>query len=60
MSWEQLKTPIIENAEIAQREMTNPPTACPHDGEPLRKKDNVWYCTWGDYYWPFKPQRRMQ
>lgn len=34
-------------------ERSQPPTACPYDGNPLKTgPNNVLYCDMGDYEWP--------
>lgn len=35
MSWQQLLDIAHEAADEARRQKTDPPVACPHDGEPL-------------------------
>ena len=46
MSWEQLLDIQREAAAIAEAERSQPPTACPNDGEPLKKGPNgVLHCS---------------
>jgi len=52
MSWEQLRNIAREEAEERRVRDTQPPAACPHDGEPLEELGGVRHCKWGDYEWP--------
>ncbi|GHH57737.1 hypothetical protein [Lentzea cavernae] len=45
MSWEQLGEIAREAAKLADTERSQPPQACPNDGEPLeRGKNGVLHC----------------
>jgi hypothetical protein len=56
VSWQQLVDIVREGVAEAAAEQTEPPTACPNDGEPLRTgPDGGLYCAWdgwrpGDRY----------
>lgn len=53
MPWEQLLAIQQEAADLRRDELSRPPAACPHDGEPLRQgPNNELYCPWGDYSYP--------
>lgn len=59
MSWWQLASIYEEAAAYKRQEQTEPPTACPFDGEPLRSVpgggDGL-YCPFGNYEWPQQPR----
>lgn len=53
MSWEQFQSIIAEAVEIVRLERTEPPLACPFDGEPLDESpDGGRHCPLGNYRWP--------
>ncbi len=52
MSWDQLTSISEEARETRQRELAEPPVACPFDGEPLDIKDGIRHCPLGNYEWP--------
>lgn len=53
MSWEQLTNIVTEAVGYIRDEKSEPPTACPHDGEPLDTgPDGSLFCPWGNYSWP--------
>jgi hypothetical protein len=53
MSWEQLRDTLKENKIEAAREVSEPPVACPIDGEILDiKPDNTRNCPLGNYSFP--------
>jgi hypothetical protein len=56
MSWYQLSSIAAEAAAWKLRERTEPPLACPYDGEPLRdtprSQPGGLYCPLGNYRWP--------
>jgi len=52
MAWEQLRDIAREAAEERRARETEPPEACPHDGEPLLAHGSIRYCPGGDYEWP--------
>lgn len=52
MSWEQLVDQAHEAAEERRQANSQPPVACPNDGEPLVERRGVWHCPGGDYEWP--------
>lgn len=58
MSWYQLLDIAVEGIGYQERERTEPPLACPFDGEPLREApDGGLFCLLGDYEYP--RQRRL-
>jgi len=61
MSWWQLVDIKAEAVAWIVQERTEPPLACPYDGEPLRdtprSQPGGKYCPLGDYRWP--QQRRL-
>lgn len=58
MSWEQLQSIAAEAVMYAREEMTEPPMACPYDGEPLDPApDGGLHCPFDGYRWP--QQRRI-
>lgn len=53
MSWEQYRSIIAEASQYARGEKTDPPIACPYDGEPLDESpDGGLFCPLGNYQWP--------
>jgi hypothetical protein len=53
MSWEQLLSIYREAADEARAEASQPPQACPNDGEPLRQgRDGLLHCPFDGYTWP--------
>lgn len=45
MSWEQLLDIVREASKLAEAEQSQPPQACPNDGEPLQRGPNgVLHC----------------
>lgn len=52
--WWGLVSIYAEATEYVRREKREPPTACPHDGEPLLKAPDgtSLFCPWGNYLWP--------
>ncbi|MFD9398345.1 hypothetical protein ACFWA4_05930 [Streptomyces sp. NPDC060011] len=53
MGWEQLLSILDENTDYARSERETPPTACPHDGEPLEEGgQGVLACRFDGYQWP--------
>lgn len=58
MSWEQYGSIIAEAMVYVEEERTEPPTACPYDGEPLDASPRGGlFCPLGNYEWP--RQRRI-
>lgn len=58
MSWEQLRSIAIEGLGYVTEERTEPPLACPFDGEPLDSTPRGGLtCPLGNYDWP--QQRRL-
>ena len=52
-SWDQLTSIVIEAIAYAELERSEPPTACPFDGEPLDQgPDGSLFCQLGNYSWP--------
>ncbi len=59
MSWDQMLDILVEAADWKSRERTEPPLACPYDGEPLKSSPNggaELYCPLGNYEWPRQPR----
>ena len=52
MGWYQLIDIAREAAEERRAREAQPPEACPHDGEPLRDHDGIWFCLFCDYEYP--------
>lgn len=53
MAWDQLTAIYIEATSYVEQEKTEPPTACPYDGEPLdAARNGVLHCQLGNYEWP--------
>lgn len=44
MSWEQLGEITREAVKLAEAERSQPPQACPNDGEPLEQANGVLHC----------------
>lgn len=59
MSWDQLVSIVTEARDYATEERTEPPLACPYDGEPLKASpapSGGRYCPLGNYEWPQQPR----
>jgi hypothetical protein len=53
MSWLQLLSIKRAAAEEVRAERSQPPQACPHDGEPLQAgPDGTLHCPFDGYRWP--------
>lgn len=53
MAWEQLVSIAAEAVTYVQKEKSEPPQACPFDGEPLDPApDGGLFCPLGNYSWP--------
>jgi hypothetical protein len=53
VSWQQLVDIIREGSAEAAAERTEPPQACPNDGEPLEAGPRgELHCTFDGYVWP--------
>lgn len=53
MSWEQYLSVVAEAMAHVRAEKSEPPTACPYDGEPLdAAPDGGLFCPAGNYSWP--------
>ena len=53
MAWQQLLDIHAEAVEYRRAELSQPPVACPYDGEPLKQGPRgEWHCPWGDYEYP--------
>ncbi len=53
MSWEQLISMMVVNADNHAQFLTQPPQACPYGGFPLEQgSDGTLHCPEGDYFWP--------
>ena len=53
MSWRQFESIVTEAVMYVRREKTDPPLACPFDGEPLSSApDGGLFCKWGNYDYP--------
>lgn len=58
MPWEQLTSIYAEAVHYVEQEKTEPPAACPYDGEPLDAGPRgSLFCPLGNYEWP--KQRRI-
>lgn len=56
-SWESLFSIVTEAVEYKRIERTQPPIACPFDGEPLDAgPGGVLHCKWGNYTYPTMPR----
>lgn len=52
MSWQQLLDIYAEAADEARRAQSQPPVACPNDGEPLRSgPDGSLHCRFDGWVW---------
>jgi hypothetical protein len=59
VSWYQLLSIRAETVAWRLQEYTEPPLACPYDGEPLRSMPDGGvglYCPLGNYEWPRQPR----
>lgn len=58
MVWDQFTSIVEEALSYIEAEKTQPPIACPYDGEPLDSApDGVGlFCPWGNYEWPRDPR----
>jgi hypothetical protein len=57
MAWEQLTSIVAEAVAYMREEKTQPPIACPYDGEPLdAAPDGGLHCPWGNYEYPRMPR----
>lgn len=58
MSWEQFLAIKEEAVSYVVQERTEPPLACPFDGQPLLETPNGQglYCSLGNYVWPLQPR----
>lgn len=53
MAWEQMLSIVAEALLYVEKEKTEPPLACPFDGEPLDEAPNGGlFCPLGNYEWP--------
>lgn len=53
MAWEQLISIRDEAIAYKRDELTNPPVACPNDGEPLDAgRNGVLHCPYDGWMWP--------
>lgn len=53
MSWDQFLGILREAKDIAEREASRPPVACPNDGEPLLDVGNgVLFCRFDGWQYP--------
>ena len=51
--WYGLLDIIAEAADERRTQLTQPPTACPNDGEPLEQGQNgIWHCPFDGFQWP--------
>lgn len=58
MSWEQMLSIYAEAVGYAEKERSDPPLACPNDGEPLRSGPNgELFCPSDGYSWPRERRR---
>ena len=61
MSWEQLKSIIDENRQAARQASSEPPVACPIDGDILDiHPDGTRNCPLGNYSYPFRRIARTE
>lgn len=59
MSWDQLLSIIRQAREEVATAQTEPPTACPNDGEPLTRGPNgELHCRFDGWVWDGTPQVR--
>ncbi len=58
MSWYQYESIVEEALAYVAKEKTEPPQACPFDGEPLRSTPDGTglFCLLGNYEWPRQPR----
>lgn len=58
MSWDQLVSIKDEGLAYAAEERTEPPLACPYDGQPLLSTPDGsgLYCALGNYAYPQQPR----
>lgn len=53
MAWEQLLSILREAADSVRAEKSQPPQACPNDGEPLTAgPDGTLHCKFDGYQYP--------
>jgi hypothetical protein len=53
MAWDQMLSIIEEAMQYVKEEKTQPPLACPNDGEPLTTSpDGGLFCKFDGYSWP--------
>ncbi len=53
MSWYGLLSTLVERATVKRTRDTQPPRACPNDGEPLRPDGrNGLHCPFDGWRWP--------
>lgn len=52
MAWQQLIDTIDEAKAELVAEQTEPPVACPNDGELLQSRDGILHCPFDGYEWP--------
>lgn len=53
MAWETLQSIVAEAIAYAREEKTQPPLACPWDGEPLdTAPDGGLFCKFDGYHYP--------
>jgi hypothetical protein len=53
VAWEQLLSIRDEAMAYKRDELTNPPVACPNDGEPLDAgRNGVLHCPFDGWEWP--------
>ena len=53
MAWEQLTQIAAEASALREAELSQPPAACPNDGEPLRPAPNGGlHCPYDGWQWP--------
>lgn len=58
MVWDQFTSIVEETLSYIEREKTEPPLACPYDGEPLSATPDGsgLFCKWGNYEYPRDPR----
>jgi hypothetical protein len=58
VAWQQLTSIYEEATQYARDEQTEPPRACPFDGEPLSTTPDGsgLFCKWGNYSYPEMPR----
>lgn len=54
MSWDQLRSIYEEGSQEHLARVTQPPEACPNDGEPLQPKGDgpILFCPYDGWQWP--------